>query len=159
MNPTISTSPFKARGLQPPRCHRSAGFRRAMTASTLRDIVADGRSPFARNRLDLKAPDELNLVIGGATWSLVMVNHVQPTLLMLLSLVLSATFASAQPTEVTRDQVTLRGTIEAIDLTARTVTIRGDRGKRRHDRRPAVGRALRPTQSRRRRERRRTTTG
>ncbi len=56
-----------------------------------------------------------------------MLNQVRPTLLF-LSVVLTATFASAQPREVTRDQVTLRGTIEAIDLTARTVTIRGDRG-------------------------------
>ena len=47
---------------------------------------------------------------------------------MLLSVVLSATFASAQPRDVIRDQITLRGTVEAIDLTARTVTIRGDRG-------------------------------
>jgi hypothetical protein len=36
--------------------------------------------------------------------------------------------ASAQPTEVTREQITLRGTVEAIDHTARTVRIRGDRG-------------------------------
>ena len=49
-----------------------------------------------------------------------------PMMLMLLSL--SATFASAQPAEVIRDQITLRGTVEAVDHTARTVTIRGDRG-------------------------------
>jgi hypothetical protein len=56
------------------------------------------------------------------------VNHVQPTLLMLSSLVLSATFASAEPRQVTREQITLRGKVEAVDTTARTVTIRGDRG-------------------------------
>ena len=44
-------------------------------------------------------------------------------------MVLSATFASAQqPTEVVRDQITLRGRVEAVDAKARTVTIRGDRG-------------------------------
>ena len=48
---------------------------------------------------------------------------------MLLSMVLSATFASAQqPTEVVRDQITLRGRVEGVDAKARTVTIRGDRG-------------------------------
>ena len=47
---------------------------------------------------------------------------------MLLSLVLSATAASAQPTEAARDQITLRGKVEAVDTTARTVTIRGDQG-------------------------------
>ena len=50
----------------------------------------------------------------------------QPTLV--LSLVLSATVASAQPPDVVKEQITLRGTVEAIDRTARTVTIRGDRG-------------------------------
>ena len=49
-----------------------------------------------------------------------------PTMVMLLSL--SASFASAQPAEVTREQITLRGTVEAVDPTARTVRIRGDRG-------------------------------
>ena len=57
-----------------------------------------------------------------------MLNQVQPRLLMLLSLVLSATVAGAQPNEVVRDQITLRGTVEAVDHDARTVTIRGDRG-------------------------------
>lgn len=53
-------------------------------------------------------------------------NHV--TLIALLSLVLSVTFASAQTNEVLRDQITLRGKVEAVDHTARTVTIRGDHG-------------------------------
>jgi hypothetical protein len=35
---------------------------------------------------------------------------------------------SAQPREVIRDEITLRGTVEAIDHTARTVRIRGDQG-------------------------------
>jgi hypothetical protein len=54
--------------------------------------------------------------------------HVQPTLLMFLSSVLSATLASAQPAEVVREQITLRGTVENVDDTVRTVRIRGDRG-------------------------------
>ena len=48
---------------------------------------------------------------------------------MLLSMALSATLASAQqPSDLVREQITLRGTVEAIDHTVRTVTIRGDRG-------------------------------
>ena len=46
---------------------------------------------------------------------------------MLLSLILSATFASAQATP-NREQITLRGTVQAVDATARTVTIRGETG-------------------------------
>lgn len=57
-----------------------------------------------------------------------MLKQLHPTLLMPLSLALSATLASAQPTEVVRDQITLRGTVEGVDHTARTVTIRGDLG-------------------------------
>jgi hypothetical protein len=41
---------------------------------------------------------------------------------------LSATFASAQPADVVRGQLTVRGTVEAVDATARTVTIRGSGG-------------------------------
>ncbi len=48
---------------------------------------------------------------------------------MLLPMVLSAALASAQQSgPAVRDQVTLRGTVEAVDHTARTVRIRGDRG-------------------------------
>src|SRR5687768_491643 len=47
---------------------------------------------------------------------------------MFLCLVLSATFLDAQPSEVAPEQISLRGTVEAVDRTARTVTIRGDRG-------------------------------
>jgi hypothetical protein len=48
---------------------------------------------------------------------------------MFLSMVLSATAAIAQqPEAAVRDQITLRGKVEAVDTTARTVTIRGDRG-------------------------------
>jgi hypothetical protein len=57
-----------------------------------------------------------------------MLNYVQPAPLILFSLVLSATFASAQTNEVTREQISLRGTVEAVDHTARTVRIRGDKG-------------------------------
>ena len=46
---------------------------------------------------------------------------------MLLSLILSATFASAQATP-NREQITLRGTVQAVDGTARTITIRGETG-------------------------------
>ena len=56
-----------------------------------------------------------------------MLNNVQPTLWMLLSLILSATFASAQATP-NREQITLRGTVQAVDATARTITIRGETG-------------------------------
>jgi hypothetical protein len=52
----------------------------------------------------------------------------QLILLTLTALVLSATFASAQPREVVRDEITLRGTVEAVDYTSRTVSIRGDKG-------------------------------
>ena len=57
----------------------------------------------------------------------VVLNNVQRTLWMLLSLILSATFASAQATPP-REQITLRGTVQAVDTTARTVTILGDAG-------------------------------
>ena len=67
-------------------------------------------------------------MIGGATWGVAVVNQVQTRLLLLLSLVLSATFASAQPADVVRGQLTVRGTVEAVDATARTVTIRGSGG-------------------------------
>ena len=56
-----------------------------------------------------------------------MLKHIQPTLL-LPCLVLSANLAGAQPGEVAPDQITLRGKVEAVDQTARTVTIRGERG-------------------------------
>jgi hypothetical protein len=55
-------------------------------------------------------------------------NNVQPTLWIFLSVILSGTFAGAQTTTPNRDQVTLRGTVQAVDATARTVTIRGDTG-------------------------------
>jgi hypothetical protein len=53
---------------------------------------------------------------------------------MFLSMAVSATAASAQnvaasaQSQATRDQITLRGKVEAVDTTARTVTIRGDQG-------------------------------
>ena len=77
----------------------------------------------------IDAPSEPHLVIGGAPRSLAVSKHAKPTLLsILLTTVLSVTFASAQSNEVIRDQITLRGKVEAVDHTARTVTIRGDRG-------------------------------
>ena len=57
-----------------------------------------------------------------------MLKHVRLTLLMFVSMALLATFASAQQPAVVNDQITLRGTVEAVDQTARTVTIRGERG-------------------------------
>ena len=53
---------------------------------------------------------------------------------MLLSMAVSATAVSAQniaasaQSQATRDQITIRGKVEAVDTTARTVTIRGDQG-------------------------------
>jgi hypothetical protein len=67
------------------------------------------------------------VAIGRAMGSTVL-NKFQPTLWMLLSLLLSASFASAQTATPNRDQVTLRGTVQAVDVTARTVTIRGETG-------------------------------
>jgi hypothetical protein len=52
----------------------------------------------------------------------------QPLLLSLASLALSATLASAQPQDVARGEITLRGTVEAVDHAARTVRIRGEQG-------------------------------
>ena len=57
-----------------------------------------------------------------------MSKYAQPTLMVLLTTALSVTLASAQSNDVIRDQITLRGRVEAVDQTARTVTIRGDRG-------------------------------
>ncbi len=69
------------------------------------------------------------MVIGGATWGVAVVYQVRTRLLLLVFVVLSATFASAQqPADVVRGQLTLRGTVEAVDANARTVTIRGERG-------------------------------
>ena len=48
--------------------------------------------------------------------------------MFVLSLFLSATLASAQINEVVKQQLTLRGTVQAVDQTARTVTIRGTQG-------------------------------
>jgi len=54
--------------------------------------------------------------------------RLQPALLMIASTLLSTSFASAQPAQATREQITLRGTVEAVDQKARTLRIRGDRG-------------------------------
>jgi hypothetical protein len=56
-------------------------------------------------------------------------NQHRSLLLSLLCLALSATIASAQPPQVVRNEITLRGTVDAVDHTARTITIRGDRGR------------------------------
>ena len=52
----------------------------------------------------------------------------QRLLFALLSLALSSTLASAQPPEVLRNEVTVRGTVEAVDVPSRTVRIRGEQG-------------------------------
>src|SRR5262245_57433727 len=61
--------------------------------------------------------------------SLVMLKLYRLMWFILACLSLSVTLATAQqPREVVRDEITLRGTVEAIDHTARTVRIRGDQG-------------------------------
>ena len=47
---------------------------------------------------------------------------------MLLSIVLTATVVSAQTSQAMNEQISLKGAVEAIDHTARTITIRGDKG-------------------------------
>ena len=57
-----------------------------------------------------------------------MLKKSQRFLFALVFLALSSTLASAQPPEVVRNEVTLRGTVEAVDHDARTVSIRGEQG-------------------------------
>ena len=57
-----------------------------------------------------------------------MLKQFHSTSLILSCVALSATLAGAQTKEVASGQVTLRGTVEAVDPAARTVRIRGDRG-------------------------------
>ena len=52
----------------------------------------------------------------------------QRFLFALASLALSSTLASAQPPEVLRNEVTVRGAVEAVDVASRTVRIRGEQG-------------------------------
>ena len=53
----------------------------------------------------------------------------QRLLFALVSLALSSTLASAQqPPEVVRNEITLRGTVEAVDHASRTVRVRGEQG-------------------------------
>src|SRR6478672_2119662 len=52
---------------------------------------------------------------------------IQSLVLALACLTLSATLARAQG-EVVRDEVTLRGRVEAVDVGQRTVRVRGDSG-------------------------------
>ena len=93
------------------------------------DVAAAARNQPSFSTARFDAPNEPNMVIGGATGSLAVQKYTRPVLLMFLSMVLSATFASAQQPEAKQlDQITLRGRVEAVDATARTVTIRGDRG-------------------------------
>jgi hypothetical protein len=54
-------------------------------------------------------------------------NNVQRTLWMVLFLILVAAYANAQAT-TKHEQMTLRGTVEALDANTRTITIRGDTG-------------------------------
>jgi len=53
---------------------------------------------------------------------------IQRLLFALVFLALSSSLASAQPAEVVRNEVTVRGTVEAIDPVSRTVKIRGEQG-------------------------------
>ncbi len=57
-----------------------------------------------------------------------MMKQSQSFLFALLSLAVSATLASAQAPEMVRDEINLRGRVEAVDHAARTVRIRGDQG-------------------------------
>ena len=57
-----------------------------------------------------------------------MMKPYQSLLIALACVALSATLARAQGGEVVRDEITLRGTVEAVDHTARTVRVRGDQG-------------------------------
>jgi hypothetical protein len=52
----------------------------------------------------------------------------QRLLFALVSVALSSSLASAQPPEVLRNEVTVRGTVEAVDVASRTVRIRGEQG-------------------------------
>ena len=52
----------------------------------------------------------------------------QPIVFAIAFVAFTATLASAQPRDLIRDEVTLRGTVEAIDHPGRTVRIRGDQG-------------------------------
>lgn len=52
----------------------------------------------------------------------------QPIVFAIAFVAFTATLASAQPRDLIRDEVTLRGTVEAIDRAGRTVRIRGDQG-------------------------------
>ena len=52
----------------------------------------------------------------------------QPIVFAIAFVAFTATLASAQPRDLIRDEVTLRGTVEAIDHAGRTVRIRGDQG-------------------------------
>jgi hypothetical protein len=54
--------------------------------------------------------------------------HLYVTLLAAVMAALVATNARAQTQDIVRDRITLRGTVEAVDHTARVVRIRGDRG-------------------------------
>jgi len=55
-------------------------------------------------------------------------NHLKSAVLMLSLVVLSSTFAMAQSKDVVRGQITLKGTVQAIDRVARTITILGAKG-------------------------------
>ena len=68
-------------------------------------------------------------MVDGADGVTLVLKKSQCLLLVLLSLTLSSTFASAQQSpDVVRNEVTVRGTVEALDVASRTVTIRGEQG-------------------------------
>ena len=108
----MMSGPFAPRGVSPRQTNREA-------SAAVLHLPQPAR---------LEAPIEPGLGNWGAIWGLAVLNNVLPTLGMLLSLILSATLASAQTSTPNRDQVTMRGTVQAVDVTARTVTIKGDTG-------------------------------
>ena len=68
-------------------------------------------------------------MVDGADGVTLVLKKSQSLLLVVLSLTLSSTFASAQQSpDVVRNEVTVRGTVEALDVASRTVTIRGEQG-------------------------------
>jgi hypothetical protein len=120
-------------------------FSKYMTTQGLRDVVAKNRvvtrctdsggsesgvvwMEVFVDPARFEAPERAKQVTGGATWSPAMLSSARPKLSFVLPLVLSATFVSAQPSEVVREQITLRGSVDSVDHTNRTVAIRGDRG-------------------------------
>ena len=64
----------------------------------------------------------------GADGVTLVLKKCQRLLVALVPLALASTLASAQPAEVLRNEITLRGTVDAVDHATRTVSIRGEQG-------------------------------